>query len=53
VSRAIPTGRSAQVALAAATGQAPSLTAIAVLAAWTAAAAVLAVLAYRKGAQAR
>jgi ABC-2 type transport system permease protein len=53
VSKAIPTGRSAEVALAAATGQAPSLTAIAVLAAWTAAAAALAVLAYRKGTQSR
>jgi ABC-2 type transport system permease protein len=53
VSEVIPTGRAVEVALDAATGKAPGLTAIAVLAAWTAAAAGLAVLAYRKGAQSR
>ena len=53
VSEVIPTGRGAEVALDAATGKAPGLTAVAVLAAWTAAAAGLAVLAYRKGAQSR
>jgi ABC-2 type transport system permease protein len=51
VSDVLPTGRCAELALDAATGAAPSLAAVGVLAAWTVAAAGLAVLAYRRGAQ--